>query len=218
MIEILRRWLTIGILAVGLVVGLQISSLLRQAANTLDHVDSLAVDNGVKIASVLTRLDGILGRIDETVRVVRKSADHQVGYYEGIGRRSQNAVAKLEILITNLNERTERITQSFETLAADSSEVAEQTTAELANLGNEVSLTLAEARTVLGSLNALAADPALAASAASMERASAEAAVATENVAEATGYIRDALKPTKKSFWQWVLGIIIPKPTIGLGN
>jgi len=49
-----------------------------------------------------------------------------------------------------------------------------------------------------------------------LETATAEAAEASRNTAEATGYIRDMLSPTKKSFWRRVLELLIPRPTVSV--
>ena len=210
-----------GILTACLIVVLQVSYILRQASNSLDHATDMVVQNGLRVAVILNRVDGTLARVDETVKIVRKSADYQVGYYEGIGRRTQNLVAKLEIVVGHLDDRTERITQSVEELAADSGELTAATTEQIEQIGQDTSALLEEARTTVRTLNGLAADPeikasieATAQSAASLASATAHADGATANVEEATGYVRDMLKPTKKSFWGRVLGLLIPRPTV----
>jgi hypothetical protein len=82
---------------------------------------------------------------------------------------------------------------------------------------------LAESERLLSDLRQKLAAPeiastieALNASAVNLETATAEAAEASRNTAEATGYIRDMLSPTKKSFWRRVLELLIPRPTVSV--
>ena len=66
------------------------------------------------------------------------------------------------------------------------------------------------------SLNELASSPEIAGTLSSMNAATSHLAGATKNVEEATGYVRDMLSPTKKSFWRRLLELMIPRPTLGV--
>jgi len=221
--ERLRNCLHAGLLFLLLLLGLQASYLLAQVSQTVRLWNEAALDTNRRAQETLLIAQAVLVSVRGTTEQVRRSAEHQLGYYEAVGRRTSNLIAEMSFLVRNADQRlTEASQATNEFLRAEAALTAEAAQ-DFSSVAAQAEETLAESERLLAELRETAAAPeirgsleAIQASAQNLATATAEAAVAGRNTAEATGYVRDMLSPRKKSFWRWVLELLIPRPTVSV--
>ena len=211
-----REALLVSLLLVGCVVGLQVSYLLAQAGQIGNRLEEELLATSHQAQATLLYAQAVLSSTRGTTEILRRSAEQQMGYYEAIGRRSSLVLGELALLLRHTDDRMERITTATE----DSLKASGQAMASVAEDSRRVSQPLAEfietTTATANSLNELASSPEITGTLSSMNTATSHLAGATKNVEEATGYVRDMLSPTKKSFWRRLLELMIPRPTLGV--
>lgn len=217
----LRNGLHAGLLFLAILVGLQASLLLAQVSQTLRAWNDDAVRMNRTAQETLLTAQAVLASVRGTVEQVRRSAEYQLGYYEAVGRRTSNLIAAMTFLIRNTDERLEEITHATNVFLHNEASVTAEAAQDFGRVAAQADATLAESERLLAELRETAAAPevrgsleAIEASAKNLSAATAEAAVASRNTAEATGYIRDMLSPKKKSFWRKLFELLIPRPAI----
>ena len=212
-----RNSLVCGMLAIGIILGLQVSYLLVQFARIGNRMEEELTITSIQTQNTLLYAQAVLSSARQTTEIVRKSAAYQMGYYEAMGRRTSLALAKLNRLIEHTDQRMERLTFAGEaTLAA-----AQGTADALSRQTEQLSILLNEATKTTAAVGRLADDPSIPLALSNLETsteslvlASAHTAEATARGAEAIGYIRDMLSPTKKGFWRRLLELMIPRPSV----
>ncbi|MBI3894480.1 MAG: hypothetical protein HY313_00975 [Acidobacteria bacterium] len=216
LMKTLREALRIGLLLVGCAIGLQVSYLLAQFGKIGQAAEGEIRATSIQVQNSLLYTQAVLSSARQTIEIVRKSAEQQMGYYEAMGRRSSLVLAELSLLIRHTDELTERITfsseRALESLAAMTNEAAAQTM----DVGEQSSALLATATAAIAALQETAESPALPQSLEHLEAASKNVEAATQAAEEAMGHIRDMLSPTKKSFWRRFLELMIPRPTLSM--
>jgi hypothetical protein len=218
-----REGLLTGLLLIACVVGLQMSYLLVQAGKALQRTEEEIVMTGAQARATLLYSQAVLSSARQTAEIVRRSAQHQVGYYEAVGRRTSLLLANMNILIRNADEHLDQLTEAALVTIESGAHATASITEDVDRVAAQADATLAESERLLSELRQTVASPemrgslaALNATAMNLENATAEAAVASRNTAEATGYIRDMLSPTKRSFWRRVLELLLPRPAIAV--
>ena len=217
--EKLRNWLVVGLLALGFIVGLQVSYLLVQAGKVLRTAELEMQITSLQTQNTLLYAQAVLSSTRQTTEMVRKSAAYQLGYYEAMGRRSSLALAKLNLLIDHTDDRMERLT-----VAGEAALVAVQDSAGvMSRQAEQLGVVLEAAAKTTAAVGRLAEDPSIPLALSNLETsteslvlAGAHTAEATARASEAIGYIRDMVSPAKKSFWRRVLEWMIPRPTVGV--
>ena len=214
----LRNSLLIALLLIACIAGLQITFLLSQASATL--------------ATTGTAAAGLLTSAGDTLTLARSTLATQQGYYRDsashikaltkaaaidavrFGRLLEASQQTVEHTDARLERDAERITASIESsldaARAAATAVADQTQ----NVGLETKTLLESATAATNSIGDLARDPSLKESLTNLAASTENLQQTTANAAEATGYIRDLLSPTKKSFWRRLLEMMIPRPTL----
>ena len=220
---ILRNALHTGLLFLALLVGIQVSFLVAHLSRTLTVWNDAAMRMNRSAEETLLSAQSVLSSVRGTTEQVRRSAEHQLGYYEAIGRRTSNLLAELMLLIRHTDERLEEITRASNTLLQSGAAATAQAGENFERVANQADATLAESGRLLAELRETAVAPevrgsleAIEASARNLETATAQAAEASRNTAEATGYVRDMLSPKKKSFWRTLFELLIPRPAIAV--
>lgn len=217
-----RSGLVTGALFLCIVLGLQMSYLLVQAGKLLERTEAEIAVTGAEMRTTLLYSQAVLSSTRQTTELVRRSAEHQMGYYEAVGRRTANLIAEMTFLIRTTEERLEEVTQATNEFLRNEATATEEIAQDFGRVAAQADAALAESERLLAELRETAAPEirgslaALNASAVNLETATAEAAEASRNTAEATGYIRDMLSPTKKSFWRRVLELLIPRPAFSV--
>jgi ABC-type transporter Mla subunit MlaD len=212
-----------GLLLAGTIVCLQISAYLAQLSEATAQLEARTVDLTEEVRTTMQNAQAVLSSVRGTTETVRKSAVEQMGYYEAAGRRGSAVLARLEILIARTDARMERITQALEGASESANESMAQVGAlaastrkdlgELAEQGRELMQASTESMELV---SARLGDSRLDQIANSMATSTENAAEATANVAEASGYVRDMLSPTRKSFWRRLLELLLPRPTVNV--
>ena len=171
----------------------------------------------------LLTAQAVLASVRGTTEQVRRSAEHQLGYYEAVGRRTSNLIAEMTFLIRNADERLEEVSRATNVLLQNGAAATAEAGEDFGRVAAQADATLAESERLLAELRETAAAPevrgsleAIEATTKNLEAATGAAAVAAENTAEAAGHLRDMLSPTKKSFWRKLFELLIPRPTIGV--
>ena len=218
-----RDGLFTGLLLIGCIVGLQMSYLLVQAGKLLQRTEMEIAVTGAEMRTTLLYSQAVFSSARQTSEIVRRSAEHQMGYYEAVGRRTANLIAEMTFLIRNTEERLTEVTQATNEFLRNEATATASITEDVDRVASRADAALAESERLLSDLRQTIAAPeirgsleALNASAVNLETATAEAAQASRNTAEATGYIRDMLSPTKKSFWRRVFELLIPRPAVSV--
>jgi hypothetical protein len=219
----LRSGLGTGLLFLALLVGIQVSFLLAQVSGTLSAWNDAAMRMDHTAQETLLTAQSVLSSVRGTTEQVRRSAEHQLGYYEAVGRRTSNLIAEMTFLIRNADERLEELTRATNALLQNGAAATAEAGKNFGSVTDQAGSTLAESERLITELRETAAAPevrgsleAIEASAKNLATATAEAAEASRNTAEATGYIRDMLSPTKKSFWRKLFELLIPRPAIAV--
>jgi hypothetical protein len=219
----LNQTLTAGVLLVAVIVGLQISNLLIQFGSGVQAAEAELSATNREAQATLVYAQAVLASVRGTTETVRRSAVEQTGYYEAAGRRSAMAVARLEILITHTDARMERITQAVETSSKRADENMDQfgflAASASENLGelSQQGVELLKASTAtMERVDQRLDDERLDQIASALAETSESTALATANVAEATGYVRDILSPNRKGFWRRLLEFLIPRLTVNV--
>ncbi|OFW17629.1 MAG: hypothetical protein A3H27_16970 [Acidobacteria bacterium RIFCSPLOWO2_02_FULL_59_13] len=215
----LRDWLIIGVLAVGVIVGLQVSYLLVQAGKVLRTAELELQIASFQAQNTMLYAQAVLSSTRQTTEMVRKSAEYQLGYYEAMGRRTSLALAKLNLLIDHTDDRMERLT-----VAGEAALVAVQDSVDaMSRPAEQLGVVLEAAAKTTAAVGRLAEDPSiplalsnLETSTESLALASAHTAEATARASEAIGSIRDMVSPAKKSFWRRLLELMIPRPSVNV--
>lgn len=212
-----------GLLFLAVLVGMQVSFLLAQVSQTLRVWNDAAMRMDRTAQETLFTAQAVLSSVRGTTEQVRRSAEHQLGYYEAVGRRTSNLIAEMTLLSRHTNERLEEVSHATNMFLENEAGVTKQAAEDLGRMTNQADATLAESERLLAELRETAASlevheslGAIEASAHNLEAATAEAGEATRNTAEATGYIRDMLSPKKKSFWRKLFELLIPRPAIAV--
>lgn len=202
----IRNALLAGLLLCALVIALQVSFLLAQAGRALGAFEGRAI--------------GAVINMNDTLTVLHGAAVEQRRYYKALTKMAVIDAHRLGDLIAATDARLERATRQIEATGAELRRAAHEggqalhyTGMQVDAAGYEMQQTLAAGRGTLLNLEKLAGDPALARSAANMDRASAGLAKTTEATAEAAGHLRDMLSPKKRSFWKSLLSLL-PRPTL----
>ena len=215
-----RSGLVTGVLFLCIVLGLQMSYLLVQAGKVLQRTEAEIAVSGAEMRTTLLYSQAMLSSMRQTTEIVRRSAEHQMGYYEAVGRRTSNLIAEMTFLVRSTEKRLEEVTQATNEFLRNEATATAEIAQDFGRVAAQADAALAESERLLAELRQTIAAPeirgslaALNASAVNLETATAEA---SRNTAEATGYIRDMLSPTKKSFWRRVLELLIPRPTVSI--
>jgi len=218
-----REGLITGLLLTGCIVGLQVSYLLVQAGKVLQRTEEEVAVTGAEVRTTLLYSQAVLSSARQTTEIVRKSAEHQMGYYEAVGRRTSLLLANLNILVGNANEHLDELGEAALATIGTGAQAAARITEDVDRVAEQADSALAESERLLYEMRQTMAAPeirgsieALHGSAVNLETATAQAAEASRNTAEATGHIRDMLSPTKKSFWRRMLELLIPRPAISI--
>ena len=215
----LRQGLSLAALVLACVLMLQASYLAAQAGSLLEEAEQQFRAAGRETEVALVQAQALLASLRGTSETVRRSAVHQMGYYEAIGRRSASALGRLELLISNADDRLERITASLEKTAAG----AEQTFVEAAlltssvreetsQLSGDLQEMLSASTQTAARIDQRLADDRLDEMTAALTRSSQNVERASAHIAEAAGYARDILSPARKGFWRRLLELLIPRP------
>ena len=106
--------------------------------------------------------------------------------------------ARLAHLTTNMDNRSEQVSQAASHALNNFSVAALTLAGQTDTLGHQANLLLAASR----------------GTAENLERSAAHLEKTTAATAEAAGHVRDILSPRKKSFWRRLLGLLIPRPSI----
>jgi len=223
MFSSLQNGLKAGALLLAVLLGLQASFLLAHGA----HAISLWSDAALNAQNELTKTLGtareallaaqaVLVSARGTTEQVRRSAEYQLGYYEAVGRRTSNLLAETTFLVRKAEERMKEISSASTEFLRKEAALTEEMAEDLGRVAVQAEGTLAESERLLAELRGAAASPevrgslaAIEASTKNLEAITAEAAVASRNTAEASGYVRDMLSPTPKSFWRRLLELFI---------
>jgi hypothetical protein len=210
----LRNSLAVAFLLIACIVGLQVSFLLAQADGALQRLE--------------LSLGGLLSTAGQTLALARSSLAAQQGYYRDSAShvKALTKAAAIDAIhfgrlieasqrtMENTDTRIERITaaaeSSLDAARAAAATVADQTQ----SVGNESQTLLKAATETTNSIGNLASDTDLKQSLTNLEASTENLQKTTAAAAEATGYIRDMLSPTKKSFWRRLLELMIPRPTV----
>jgi len=213
----LKNALTVGLLFLFCVVGMQVSFLLAQAARTVEdlHADSIR----------------LLANADRAVVMLRESAEQQRGYYRdtasavkatskaafiatrNLTRFIEHLDKNANVLAINVDSRMEDITRASVQALGHMDAAAAAFGAQSDEVGYRATLALGAARGTLENLERLAANPALARSAQNLEHSTANLEKTTAASAEAAEYLRDMLSPRRPSFWRRLLGLLVPRPS-----
>lgn len=219
----IRGGLGTGLLVLAILLGLQISVLLGQLSEMISTWNETALHMDRAAEETLLTTQSVLMSVRGTTEQVRRSAEHQLGYYEAVGRRTSNLIAEMTFLIRSTNEHMEELTQAANVFLEREAEVTASAAEDFGQVAAQADATLAESGRLMAELREQVTAPevqgsleAIEASARNLETATAEAAVASRNTAEATGYIRDILSPKKKSFWRKLFELLIPRPAIAV--
>jgi len=226
----LRNGLKAGLLFLAILIGIQVSYLLAHVSHTLRvwNDAALATRNDIEISfrhaqETLLTAQAVLASVRGTTEQVRRSAEHQLGYYEAVGRRTSNLIAEMTFLIRNADERLDEISRATNVFLEREANETAMLAADFGRVADQAEATLAESERLLAELRETAAAPeirgsleAIEATTKNLETATGAAATAAENTAEATGYVRDMLSPQKKSFWRKLFELLIPRPAIGV--
>ena len=203
----LRNALQMGLLFLACLVGLQVSLLIRQAAEILN------AQHGAALA--------VFTEAQSTMALARASLAEQQGYYRDSARhiKALTRTAAIDAVrfgrfIENMDMRLERLTLASERALGSVESATESIRDQTEQVGNRSAALLEEAADAVSALDRLAADPALAQSLQNLEASSANLATTTAAAAEAAGHVRDMLSPAKKSFWRRLLELLIPRPTV----
>lgn len=214
----LHRALLAGLLLIASAVGLQVSFLLVQAGTILSDMHQ---------QSHLA-----LFSINQTLELVRGATREQRTYYKATGKalalttihlgrlvkqtnaRLGRTEARLAHLTTNMDNRSEQVSQAASRALNNFSVAALTLAGQTDTLGHQANLLLAASRGAVENLERLAGSPALVRSTENLERSTAHLEKTTAATAEAAGHVRDMLSPRKKSFWRRLLGLLIPRPSI----
>ena len=203
----LERALRTGLLFLACLIGLQVSWLIRQAAEILNaqHVAALAA----------------FAEVQSTMALARASLAEQQGYYRDSARHIKALTGAAAIdairfgrLLENVDARMERLTVASERALGSLESATESVGEQTEQVGNRSAILLEQAADAVSDLDRLASNPALPQSLQNLEASTANLATATAAAAEATASIRDMLSPEKKSFWRRVLELLIPRPTV----
>ncbi len=213
----LKNALTVGLLFLFCVVGMQVSFLLAQAARTVEdlHADSIRV----------------LANANGAVVLVRESAEQQRGYYRdtasavkatskaafiasrNLARFIDHMDKNANVLAINVDSRMEDITRASIQVLGRMDSAATALGTQSNDVGYQATLALGAARGTLENLERLAANPALARSAQNLERSTANLEKTSAASAEAAEHLRDMLSPRRPSFWRRLLGLLLPRPS-----
>jgi len=207
----LERALRSGLLLVACLVGLQVSWLIRQAAEILN------AQHGAALAA--------FAEVQSSMALARAGLAEQQGYYRDSARHIKALTRAAAIdairfgrLIENADARMERLTVASEralgSVESASESVAEQTD----QSGREARQLLAESTATIAALRELAEAPEIRNSLTQFEASNRHLTGVMQAGEEAIGYIRDMLSPTKKSFWRRLLELMIPRAAINVGR
>jgi ABC-type transporter Mla subunit MlaD len=203
------------------IVALQVNLVLAQFGEMASATQQELAQTTAEAQAALVDSQAVLASIRGTTETVRKSAVEQMGYYEAVGRRSAEAIARLELLIAHTDTRLERMTGALEQASSHASESLDQVGAlatsmsgDLDGVAQKSGDLIDQTATTVSQLDRRLADRRIDQITTSLSEASQHTAQATANVAEATGYIRDMLSPARKSFWRRLLELMIPRPTV----
>lgn len=214
----LKDALTVGLLFLFCVVGMQVNFLLAQAARTVEdlHADSIRV----------------LANADRAVVMLRESAEQQRGYYRdtasavkatskaafiasrNLARFVEHLDKNANILAINVDSRMEDITRASVQVLGRMDAAATAVGTQSNEVGYQATLALGAARGTVENLERLAANPALARSAENLQRSAANMEKTTAAAAEAAAHVRDMLSPRRRSLWRRLLELFLPRPAI----
>lgn len=219
---ILRNSLVIGLLALSLTIGLQLSCLLAQVGETL-------AEKRGELTAVLLSAQQALRNADATLAIVRDSAERNGRYYDLMARQAPRRLMELKavtnraaLLLAHADQRTERLARALEgavsgltgaaeaTMAAGA-DAAQALAAETRDVGYQSEQLLADTRATMRNLEALSRGPELRQTAGHLESATAHLDRAAANTEQATAAVRDWLSPRKKSFWRRLFELLLPR-------
>lgn len=203
----LRDGLIIGGLFIACIVGLQISNLLTQASQLLG-------DTATSAGSVLAKASATLDLSNAALKTQQGYYRDSASHVKAFTKAAAIDAIRFGRLLDDAGAHLERISSaaeaSLDSARAATSALAVQTEA----VGNE-SRTLLQAGTeTTKSVGDLARDADLKESLKNLETSSEDLQRTTAAAAQAMGYMRDMLSPTKKSFWRRLLELMIPRPTL----
>ena len=203
-----RNVLLCCLLAILCWAGLELALVLHGVSQAVPRLENRATASLEALDRSLEQTQAVLSSIRGTTEQVRKSAEYQLGYYEAVGRRTSNAIASLQILIDNTDDRLERITLAAERVESDARESVRDTVALAALSAVETRETMDDMQTVLQetgetveALRARVQDERWDAAVDSFAAANANLKGTTENLEQAAANLRDTFAPKKRRFW-----------------
>ena len=212
----LRNALGIGLLFIACIVGLQVSFLVAEAGGALAGMESSA-------SSVLSSTSEALGLARSTLSLQQGYYRDSASHIKALTKAAAIDAVQLGRLIEKVDGRVDGVADAAEKSLGSIRDGATTIAGESTHLGDEARPLLQaatdatqKAGDAAGDLSRIAGDPDLKRSVAALESSSENLNKTTAEAAEAMGYIRDMLSPTKKSFWKRLLYLMIPRPTVGL--
>lgn len=219
-----------GVILTMILVGLRLFFFIDRVGTAVENLDFevRAVSQEARIT--LSWAQGLLESARGSLQVIRRAAIAQEGHYEALGRRSATAAAKLTLLIDHADARMERITQAVEnsseranaavdqygTLATDTDSAVRGLTTMTGGLIQASAETIGMVQGTIEHLNKHMDDQRLSEAINGLAEASKNLDRGTAAAADTMEHLRDATSPKKRSFWTWILGLLIPRPTIGI--
>lgn len=98
--EPIKKWLAIGSLAIAMIVGLQVSCLLRQVANSIDLITEAAIGD-------MAQANAVLMKVQETNEAVKTAVDALPDHLDRV-------VAAVEGINSTFDEETYRLNSTIE--------------------------------------------------------------------------------------------------------
>jgi septation ring formation regulator EzrA len=169
---------------------------LAAASRNLKEISAALADPRTGLARTLRNVNTVTAQAGRASNVARLASAEQRVQLRAIGNQTEETLRAANRLIAradrNVNQGTlpaltEDLRQLHNSIAAltdDGREMIASTTATIDNAG------------------ALLADPAIGAAAKNLASASGHVDGTAANAEQATGYVRDLLKPAKRSFWK----------------
>ena len=223
--------LVIGLLSIACVTGLQISFLLAQAGGAFGElknelqftVREIRNNQNVIAQNFSIFFNDAKGSYAAQKKFYEESAKKNAEDFQRLTATMADNSERLGRLIDGLDERTERITVSAESLLANGGNVTAMLSRDATVLSDQANAALLEATLLFGQMRETAASQAIEQSLTNLSAATRKLDSTmghldgtARNAEEASGYVRDMLSPTKKSFWRRVLELLIPRPAISV--
>lgn len=194
---------------------------------------------GWKLIALLDRAEDAMVLAEDTLRIGRSAMAEQRIYYRALSKmvvldanRLGKAIGSAEQAIRNEDTRLAESHRQLDQLAAELQRSASAgtdailqvgaasavLTAQIDSVGESSQRLFAQGATVLASVEEKLQDPSLTQTSANLAQSSANLERMSAAAAESAEHVRDILSPKKRSFWIWLLELMIPRPTIRVGH